>query len=199
MITRNKQTQQRGMIATALVVVGLGGVFLSQSISDSQQVALQSINALTKLSDQKQAVARIPLDYKSINVEAPPQEVESTSGEVMSMVKAMEGDWIRTNSLNNELFNGMRIHFRSSDDGSQVIGTITSLPQTASNSFSRGEIKYKGLRGSFHSGFFIQDKVSRGIEGDPFSEVDIQMSPEGKEIKISAGGDFLYSLTRITQ
>ena len=142
---------------------------------------------------------KIPLDYKSINTDTPPQKVESTAEEIMVMVKALEGDWLRTNTVNNKNFNGMRIHFRTSDDGSQTIGTITYLPDQAKTEFSLGEVKYKSLRGTYHTGFYIQDKLARSIADGQFVNVDIQMMPDGKEIQVFSDGGYLYSLIRIIQ
>mgnify|MGYP000897380685 CR=1 FL=1 len=198
MFTRNKKVRQRGIIASVLTAIGIGGVFLIQSMPYSQIEALQSINNLTKLSDGKPAVARVPLDYKEINTDTPPQYVESTTDEIIKMVGFMEGDWVRVNSVGVKEFDGIRIYFKPSDDGEQIIGVITELPATIHGEFNRGDIKYKGLKGTFGSGFSIQDKLAKeNGEGDKYSLTDIKISPDGKHIEISSGGEHLYTLERV--
>lgn len=198
MFTRNKKARQRGIIASAIVVIGVTGIFLTQNMPYSQMEALQSINNLTKLSDGKPAEAKIPLDYKEINTDTPPQYVESTIDETIKMVKLMEGDWVRVNSVGVKEFNGIRIYFKPSDDGEQIIGIITELPATVHGEFNRGDIKYKGLKGTFGSGFSIQDKLAKeNGEGDKYSLTDIKISPNGKHIEVSSGGEPLYTLERV--
>ena len=198
MITNNKQAQQRGVLASILIIIGFSGVFLSQTITDAQDQALQSINNLVKLSDQKSTASQIPLDYKSINTNTPPQEVESTRADLVKMTKLMEGDWIRTQSK-IEAFNGMRVHFKTSSDGFQTVGVVTALSEGMERNFSIGEIKYKELRGAFRTGFYIQDKVIRNSTGDPYVETSLRISKDGNSLIFSSGSETLYTLSRIIQ
>ena len=197
MFTRNKKARQRGIIASAIVAIGVTGIFLAQNMPYSQMAALQSINNLTKLSDGKPAEAKIPLDYKEINTDTPPQYVESTIDETIKMVKLMEGDWVRVNSVSVKEFDGMKIYFKPSDDGEQITGVITEIPATVHGEFARGDIKYKRLRGSFGSGFSIHDKLAKGSGKEQYTTADIQMSTDGKQIDVSSGGEHLYTLSRI--
>ena len=196
MITRNKKIQQRGTIVYIMVLIGFGGIFLSQTVSNAKQEALQSINNLVRLSDNKPATARIPLDYKSINAEDLPQYVESNTDEIVRMAKLMEGDWVRVNSNTKEL-NGLRIHFKTSDDGTQISGVVTDVPPSARYGFSVGDVKFKGLKGSFSAGFSIQDKIVKNINSKEYEVTDIQISQDGRMIEVSSGGDHLYTLEKI--
>ena len=56
------------------------------------------------------------------------------------MVKLMEGDWVRVNSVSVKEFDGMKIYFKPSDDGKQIIGIITELPATVHGEFNRGDL-----------------------------------------------------------
>lgn len=196
MITRNKKTQQRGTIVSIMVLIGFGGIFLSQTISNSQQEALQSINNLTRLSDNKPAAARIPLDYKSVNAEVPPQYVESNTDEIIRMAKLMEGDWVRVNS-NTKGLNGLRIHFKTSNNGTQISGVVTDVPLSARYGFSVGDVKFKGLKGSFSTGFSMQDKIAKNINPNEYEATDIQISQDGTMIEVSSGGNYLYTLEKV--